>query len=79
MTFKEAAKFVLPYGKHSGDTIDKVAETHEGLLYLDWLRGQTLRAKLLKAINRYLSEPVLARELSAALEEKDYDLDLGDA
>lgn len=39
MTFKEASAFVVPVGKYQGRTIDAVAETRDGLLWLDWLRG----------------------------------------
>jgi len=67
MTFKEAADFVMPIGKHKGRTLDKIAETDTGLKYLDWLRG--IRAQEGKdwpedkAMHVYLSDPTIQKEL----------------
>lgn len=32
--------FVLPFGPHTGKTLSEVADTDEGLLYLDNLLGE---------------------------------------
>ena len=37
MDFSEASKARLPAGQHHGDTLDEVASTDDGLLYLDFL------------------------------------------
>lgn len=62
---------VIPYGKHKGKTLDAVASTNGGLIYLDkqrereWLRET--HPELAETINAYLEEPAVARELDQAL------------
>ncbi len=59
--------YVLVFGKHKGKKLDGVP-----LLYLDWLVGQDwLREETKEAINEYLSEPVIKRELEKELENKE--------
>lgn len=67
MSFTEAKNFVLLFGKHSGKRLDEVAETDEGLCYLDWLNDRkTIHSKQLKeALRVYLSDPTIAKELKA--------------
>jgi len=66
MNFKAAADFVLPFGKYKGKTLDTVAESNEGLLYMDWLRGERDGRQdpldLMLAI--YLDDPTIARALT---------------
>ena len=72
MTFEEARKFVLPFGKHKGKTLDAVASTDSGLRYLDWLYGQEwIRREMADALAAFLSEPSIAKELEEALLEED--------
>jgi hypothetical protein len=66
MTFREAADFVLPLrrGKWGRMKIDRIAETDEGLLYLDWLVGQDwIRGPLKEALITYLGDQSIKRDL----------------
>ncbi len=57
--------FILPFGKHKGLSIDKVAETDEGLRYLDWMRGLgDLKPPLRAALDAYLGDPSIAEDLA---------------
>lgn len=66
--FKAAQKFVLRFGKkYNGLNLDKIAETDEGLLYLDWLRGQEwVREPLKGHLTAYMTDPTIKKELEAA-------------
>ena len=67
ITFRQAADTVIPFGKYRGSTIDAVAETDDGLLYLDWLygeRGTRQGSPLDEALKVYLEDPTIAKELS---------------
>jgi len=64
MTFKEAKNFLMPIGIYAGKTIDKIAETNEGLKYLDWMREQNwIFGNLKIALDIYLKDPVIKSEL----------------
>jgi hypothetical protein len=69
MPFADAKKFRLTFGKHKLKTIDQIAESDAGLKYLDWLRGSLNERCLdwqtytLDALDAYLSDPTIAREL----------------
>jgi hypothetical protein len=72
VTFEEAGRHTLSFGKHAGDTVDEVAENDKGLEYLDWCRGQGwMKAKTKRAdreaIETYLEYPPIARELERVL------------
>lgn len=62
---------VIPYGKRKGRTLDAVASTNGGLIYLDkqrardWVKDN--HPALADAIAAYLAEPSVARELDRAL------------
>lgn len=43
MTIDEAESVVMPFGKHRGRTIREIADTDEGLLYLDWASDLEVR------------------------------------
>lgn len=71
MTFQEASRVVLPYPKYKGKTIDEVAQSNEGLLYLDWLAAQPwLFADIKKALDAYLGDEAVARDLSTILDDR---------
>ena len=63
--FKEAADYVLKFGKYTGKTLDAVASSDVGLVYLDWARG-TLRLAFhtKNAICSYLDDPTIAKDLA---------------
>ena len=50
----EPGDFVMPVGKYKGKTLDEIAESDEGLLYLDWIRGEFDPGATFKAISAYL-------------------------
>lgn len=73
LTFRAAAATVMPFGIHKGKTIDKIAETDEGLLHLDWLRGEldgdpphpeSLRGGLHESLRVYLDDSTIAADLA---------------
>ena len=62
---------IMPLGKYKGQTLDAIGSDNEGLRYLDWLRGQDwVRESLMEALDGYLDDPVIARELDDALEDR---------
>lgn len=72
--FRAAANKKLPFGKYIGQTLDQVAETEEGLRYLDWARGEwTNKPDLVRALNTYLSDPAIEKELFNARHEEALD------
>jgi len=59
--FRIAADTVINFGKYSGKTIDEVATSDEGLLYLDWLRGaRPTDLKFRAALHLYLDDVTIA-------------------
>ncbi len=59
--FRLAADTVIPFGKYAGKTIDQIGTPDEGLLYLDWLRGQRPPdLKIRAAIEKYLDDPTIS-------------------
>lgn len=65
--FKVAQNFVLKFGKYRDQPLDVAAETDEGLIYLDWLRGQDFVREPLKThLEHYLSDPTIMKELESA-------------
>jgi hypothetical protein len=73
VTFAEAKGARVPFGKHAGRTIDDVAGSDDGLLYLDWLRDQDFSSprcvRFGEALEAYLSDPTIARELEGLVSE----------
>lgn len=80
-SFKTAAEFVLPFGQYKGKTIDQVGTTDEGLLYLDWLRGEldrdAAKDRLAPAkldihlhLSTYLDDPVIASDTARLAKER---------
>ena len=60
----------LSFGKHIDKPLDKIP-----LKYLDWLMGQEWMGfkyqEDWKAINKYLKDPVIVRELKSILDRKE--------
>jgi hypothetical protein len=64
MDFDEASRHELRFGKFRGRSIGEVAESDEGLRYLDWLSGQTwLEPYTAEALAVYLKHGVIARDV----------------
>lgn len=66
MTFKEAAAFKMPFGKHKGCCLDAIAANDAGLKYLDWLRGEMGEndtRDVARAVRTYLDDPSIAKDL----------------
>lgn len=74
MTFAEAKQTKKPFGKYRGDTLDKIAETDEGLRHLDWLVGWFAAHPLLfpefrEALRAYLRDPAIEADIRRILEQ----------
>jgi hypothetical protein len=67
MDFREAGAVLVNVGKYKGRSIDQAATSDEGLLWLDWLRGERKprgpHDKLYDAICVYLDDPGIASDL----------------
>lgn len=62
--FRAAQAIKLPFGRYKGKTLEKIAETDDGLLYLDWVSEQSwLQDPTKKHILNYLADPTIAKEL----------------
>lgn len=65
MTFSDAKEIRMPFGKFKGTSLNKIAETDDGLLYLDWLRGEKIYDRRLRsAVEAYLDDPAIKAELA---------------
>lgn len=60
--FDYVKKYILPFGKHKGEKLDDVAKTNEGLLYLDWLYGET-QGHVKNMLKVYLEDETIQKEL----------------
>ena len=67
MTFEEARDFVMPFGMYKGDTLNSIASSYEGLKYLDWIVGEHLYGDVKDAIEAYLDDASVQRDLEACL------------
>ena len=66
-----AKKYTLFFGKYKGRTLDDIAASDEGLLYLDWLRGQRWFEGIPReAVEAYLRDITIQNEIVAAMERK---------
>lgn len=64
LTFDDVQDVRLPFGKHKGKTLDAIAETDDGLKYLDWLVGQDwLKGDLRNCVEAYLADETIKTEL----------------
>jgi hypothetical protein len=73
LSFRAAADTVMPFGLRKGKTIDQIAETDDGLLFLDWMRGEldgdpphpeSLRGGLHESLRVYLDDSTIAADLA---------------
>ena len=82
ITFRDARDHVIPFGRYAGKTIDHIARTDRGLLWLQWLYDE--RRDKLEGTTRvpsaneretngclhvYLTDQTIAREVIAAREK----------
>ncbi len=64
LTFDDVKDVPLPFGKHKGQTLDEIAETDDGLKYLDWLVGQHwLRGDLRNCVEAYLADETIKADV----------------
>ena len=74
MKFSDARSHVIPFGKHEGVSVDDIAVTDSGLLYLDWLRGELTqsrtRPETLQVLETYLEDGTIKRDLNVLLEDE---------
>lgn len=71
MKYRQARKFVMPFGSFEGSSLEKIAQTDEGLLYLDWITGQDfVQGPLKDALTAFLSDATIQRELENLLGER---------
>lgn len=69
--FKNARAFVMPFGKHKGRALDKIAETDDGLRYLAWaVDNLQLYGDVKIFLNSYLADPSIKKEIATALEKR---------
>ncbi len=66
----EAKYFIMPFGKFKGNTLDAVAESDAGLLYLDWAAGE-LDGEAGKAVREYMTDPAIATEVNRLVEDNE--------
>ncbi len=70
--FATARDWIMPFGKYRGRTLDAIASNDDGLLYLDWLRGQKDAERQSSPASRethrmlvaYLDDPTIAGDLA---------------
>lgn len=71
MKFKEARTARMPFGDYKGKMLDKIAETDEGLKYLDKLLSwPPLKGYIKEALKVYLSDKIIVSEVSKLVRGK---------
>lgn len=67
MKFDQAKNFVVPWGDYKGKKIDDIAGSDKGLKDLDkmleWMESKGYTKPFRKAVEVYLSDPVIKRDL----------------
>ena len=62
--------FKLTFGKYNGKTLDQVAESDEGLLWVDWFVGEVQSPRLKTIFQGFLRDDDLQTRLDILLEDK---------
>ena len=66
MVYKEAAAYLMPFGKHKGRTLHDIALADKGLGYLKWLQNErrqnTSRTDVDTALAAFLNDPKTQRD-----------------
>ncbi len=78
MDFKDAAHYRLAYGVHAGEIIDDIGASDEGLMWLDFMRGQyDQRLKpgdkpieFHAALRTYLDDATIAKDLASVIAQR---------
>ncbi len=77
MKFAQAKVHRFITGKYAGQTLDQVATSNDGLLFLDWLRAKrqsdaahTPKRGLDAALIAYLDDPTISQELARAIDQR---------
>jgi hypothetical protein len=68
-TFAAARDYVFPFGQYRGKTLDEIATTDKGLLYLDWVYGQMADGTAMDNVRVYLADPTISRDIQRLLSE----------
>ena len=65
MSFAEASGTIVTFGEYEGLTIDQIAQSDRGLLWLDRIAEKIRTPRLAEAIRTYLHDPSIARDLDS--------------
>lgn len=63
-------KYEMPFGKHKGKTLNRIADADRGLLYLDWCAGEFDSGPVLDAIKEFLALPGIEGRLQRLVNAK---------
>jgi hypothetical protein len=70
ISFADAKNFKIPFGKHEGESIDGLAQSDDGLRYLDWLYGEMsgepqrgIKAHFFDALKVYMEDSSIKKEV----------------
>ena len=63
ITFSQSQIFQMPFGKHRGKALDEIAQTDDGLLYLDWILGELGEGTTKENVSAYLGDPTIAADV----------------
>jgi hypothetical protein len=72
-SFQQAAQYKLPFGPYEGKTLDDIAQTDDGLSYLDNLNGKMHSdfGDVAKALTAYLTDATIAKELEDLIDARE--------
>ena len=60
--------YMMPFGKYRGQTLSEIADSDEGVRYLDWLRGERGdEDNVGAAIAAFLDDPVRRHRIGGIL------------
>ena len=64
-----SGNFVFTFGKYSGQSIDKIASSDEGLLYLDWFVGIARAPHIKSKLQEFLKQPEIQHRLNVLVDD----------
>lgn len=65
----KSGDFRLTFGRYNGQTLDEIAQSDEGLKWLDWMVGIAYSSDLKLALKIYLSQPDLQRRIDLLIDD----------